>query len=847
MEPSAKAITKTLARADRFKQEGQFDRAITVYLKAIKLDLNNHLAYHAVGQCLVKQGKLTEAAGFFRHALEIAPDYVWSYHCLGQVYYWQGKISEAIDLARRATQLNPQIAALQHQLGLALAKQGDVVEAIAAYRRASELDNNAIEVYFSWAEALEKQKQFDRAGEIYQNILSRQPHNLTAITKQAAIYRRQGERERAIASYVKLIVQQTPQNNQIYLDFAELLLQTHSQPLGFYRQTTQSQPQTPGINLGIAKLCVAQGDLKAAINCYQQAINSQPNLPFWVYQSLARLLKLEKKDDEAVLVLRQVPQSPNAKIYHEIWQDLNQIKLPERDYFQSFPLEEVEQYFAQTSNYKTIRLASITSTERQFLQDANLNLAYLEANRAWLITAKGIEIAHNPEKSQDELADAGDLRTKFQQTLVDDGCIYAVCPSTGKILASNRSLPCGARGLALINCCYRFIGTEVFYLITGSLWSERCCLYFPRLELIIELYNLRTPEYPETETIDALKAYSVVNAKQLKTYLQQQQPSAKVVVVGDIDNIAHHLWNEISGIENLIATQSLSKIDRFLVVSSEFFGNLDELFPIPGEKIVRLKREEVAAGIFQNNYLAFRLGNLTIQQKSINRIEKLAAAKSPSQLHATIDTAKQCFPLLWITIRLGNRTWVNQIEGTTEIINALAGDFPQLGIVFDGFNTADNRGKSLTSEAEKAIIARETETVKEIQGLISPELPIYNTIGCSMWESVLWSRAIDLYLAPWGAGLTKVAAMANKPGVIHTNKTVLNLVFSKKYWWAIGNRHKADVPMFIPESAIFEVTDNVKRMGVWDRRTTLNNYNCDWQIMYQELLQLINNIPHRPQ
>jgi tetratricopeptide (TPR) repeat protein len=844
MELSAGAITKTLARADRFKQEGQFDRAITIYLKAIKLDLNNHLAYHGVGQCLVKQRKLTEAAGFFRHALEIAPDYVWSYHCLGQIYYWQGKISEAIDLARRATQLNPEIAGLHHQLGLALAQKGESSEAISAYQRAITLDNNSIEVYFSWAEALEKQKQFDRAGEIYQNILSRQPHNLTAITKQAEIYRRQGEKERAISSYVELISRQPPQNNQIYLDFADILLQAHLQPLEFYRQTTQSQPQTSGVNLGMAKLCVAQGDLKTAINCYQQAIDSQANLPFWVYQSLARLLKLENRGEEAVLILRQAPKSHNALTYQQIWQDLNQIELPELYYSQQFPLEEVEQYFAQTSNYKTIRLARITDAERQFLEDANLNLAYLEVNRAWLITAEGIEIAHTTT-GNDELADAGDLRTKFQQTLVDDGCIYAVCPSTGKILTSNRSLPCGDKGLALINCCYRFIGTEVFYLITGSLWSERCCLYFPRLELIVELYNLRTPEYPETETIDTLKAYSVVNAKQLRNYLQQQQPSAKVVVVGDIDNIAHHLWNEISGIENLIATQSLSKIDRFLVVGSEFFGKLDELFPIPGEKIIRLKREEVAAGIFKNNYLAFRLGNLSIQQNSINRIEKLAAAKSTSQLHATIDTAKQCFPLLWITIRLGNRTWVNQIKGTAEIINALARDFPQLGIVFDGFNTADTRGKSLTSEAEEGIIARETETVQEIQALIDRELPIYNTIGRSMMESVLWSREVDLYLAPWGAGLTKVAAMANKPGVIHTNKTVLNLVFSKKYWWAISNRHKADVPVFIPESAIFEVTDNVKRMGVWDRRTTLNNYNCDWQIMYQELLQLINKIPRR--
>jgi tetratricopeptide (TPR) repeat protein len=846
MEPTAGEITKTLARADRFKQEGQFDRAITIYLKAIKLDFKNHPAYHAVGQCLVKQGKLTEAAGFFRHALEIAPDYVWSCHCLGQVYYWQGKIAEAIELARLATQLNPQIASIQHQLGLALAKQGDLEEAIAAYQKAIELDDNSIEVYFSWAEALEKQKQFDRAGEIYQNIVNRQPHNLTAISKQTEIYRRQGDTESAISGYVRLISGQTAPNNQIYLNFADLLLQTHPQPLEFYSQTTQSQHQTPEVNLGMAKLCVAQGDLKTAINCYQQAINSQTNLPFWVYQSLARLLKLENRGDEAVLILRQAPQSPNAAIYRQIWQDLNQIELPKRDYAQQFPLEEVEQYFAQISNYKTIRLASITAIDRQFLEDANLNLAYLEANRAWLITAQGIEIAHNTA-GKDELADAGDLRTEFQQTLVDDGCIYAVCPSTGKILASNRSLPCGARGLALINCCYRFGGTEVFYLITGSLWSERCCLYFPRLELIIELYNLRTPEYPETETIDALKAYSVVNAKQLTAYLQQQQPSAKVVVVGDIDNIAHHLWNEISGIENLIATDSLSKIDRFLVVNSEFFGNLDELFPIPAEKITRLKREEVAAGIFQNNYLAFRLGNLSIQQNSVDRIERLAADKCPSQLHQTITTARQCFPLLWITIRLGNRTWVNQVEGTAEIINALARDFPQLGIVFDGFNTADTRGKSLTSEAEKGIIARETETVKEIQSLITPELKIYNTIGRSMMESVLWSKEIDLYLAPWGAGLTKVAAMANKPGVIHTNKTVLNLVFSKKYWWAVGNQDKADVPVFIPESAIFEVSDNVKRMGVWDRRTTLNNYNCDWQIMYQELLQLINKIPHRPQ
>lgn len=57
----------------------------------------------------------------------------------------------------------------------------------------------------------------------------------------------------------------------------------------------------------------------------------------------------------------------------------------------------------------------------------------------------------------------------YQQSLVETGYIYTICPFSGKVLRSNQSFvinhaehPAKQRGHDLQGFCYRFLGKEIF-------------------------------------------------------------------------------------------------------------------------------------------------------------------------------------------------------------------------------------------------------------------------------------------------------------------------------------------------------------------------------------------------
>jgi hypothetical protein len=114
-------------------------------------------------------------------------------------------------------------------------------------------------------------------------------------------------------------------------------------------------------------------------------------------------------------------------------------------------------------------------------------------------------------------------KTNFQFSMIEDGYIYAVCPSTGEILASNRSLV-PREGDSIF---YRFVGREVFYLVTGrpETGFAKLCLYFPRTELIVVLSKL---PLDREQTFNKFKSNIVNNWQKNESYLLSENDQKKL-------------------------------------------------------------------------------------------------------------------------------------------------------------------------------------------------------------------------------------------------------------------------------------------------------------------------------
>ena len=527
--------------------------------------------------------------------------------------------------------------------------------------------------------------------------------------------------------------------------------------------------------------------------------------------------------------------SQNQEKYSKIWKLLNQINCPsinEEIFSDSQKIEpsKVKQYFTKNSQYKTIKLDSLSKEDKQTIDTLQLSLNYLELNLTAVITKEG---TFSEEPNHVEQIDLPSRvaevfqKTKFQLSILEEHYIYAICPSTGKLLKSNRSF---AIGDAVF---YRFVGNEVFYLVVdiASLGYPKSYLYFPKTELIIISVF---PGRDRKTDIDQLKTYVVTNWKSVNAYLLNRNQPEKVALI-QRSHFAHHLWNELSGIYKLHDSNLLGNIDRFLVLA-EPFGKFDKIFSeISLEKIRRIKREALFKESLEKNYFLIKFGLNYIKENLADRIYTMSFNQCSSAFIAEVEEAKKKhFPLLWVTIRLGDRTWVSQTEGIANILRKMAESFPNLGVVIDGFSLP--YGYSYNSKIEK-IIKNETDIVRQIKSLLPTGIKVYDIVGCMIYEAIVWAYAIDLYLAHKGTLQHKVGWTANKPGIVHSNKkaTTAPIQWNPALW----ARENSLAPILIPEHYITDVTEIVNKNR---NAKDLNNYDCSWEVIYEEVFKLASSI-----
>ncbi|MGB3510484.1 MAG: tetratricopeptide repeat protein [Microcoleaceae cyanobacterium] len=678
--------------------------------------------------------------------------------------------------------------------GNQLRKEGKLNQAIDQYQRVLQINQDSIQALSHLAAIHESQKHFDQAFKYRHRIAQLLPKNANAQANLASLMIKQGKVEEAIATYQKAI--------------------TLSSPPEFAYQ-------------GLGNALEKNGQLEEAIANYQKVIDLNPNLPFHVYMRLAGMLKRQGREKEAKNLIKSAPMPNNGDIYLRIWNGLNQISLESLDeeskYFVAkIDRQTVYQYFEQTSDYKVINLTSLSQEDKQFIENVGLSLTYLET----YFKLNGYRyngIIRSRMYKQD-----------FQIRMVEQGSISVLCPVTGKIIHSNRSLFLGTKYGYYNFGSYRFVGDEVFYLICSGVLGEGNSLYFPNHELVIHLSALGD-YHPNSERINAWKAQLVTNWEKVKSYITITGVPKIATFIAN-PQLGHHLLNELSGLLKLYEAGDLGNIDKFFIISNpkngtEFYGRINDIFPeINSDKIERIDDSQLIEDkILTDNYFIIKLGDNFVTENLVKRIYKISSKKcSPDFLAKTKEAEEKHFPLFWVNIRSHNRSWASQIQGTANLIKSLWKDFPNIGVVIDGFSLPDS-WENIDSSRWKAALKEEKEIAKDIQSLLPPEIRVYDIVGCPLHENIIWACAIDLYLAHEGTTQNKVGWIGNKPGVVHGASDILMRKFPEKF------RENGIKPVFISKEHI------VKIEGI-DSELGKGSYDCEPKIIYEEILKLAMSI-----
>jgi len=204
---STPAATPTLSAEDHVDQgmeyhgQGELDKAIAEYEKAIELEPNDADAHRNLGTAYGEQGKWEESAAAYERAIEIDPDFGEAYGDLAAAYFRLGRIPEALETGEKAIELAPDYATAHNNLGIIYKEQGEYDLAIAEYEKAIELDPSDPKPHNNLGVVYKEQGEYDLAIAEYEKAIELDPSDPKPHNNLGNVYKQQGEFDLAIAEY----------------------------------------------------------------------------------------------------------------------------------------------------------------------------------------------------------------------------------------------------------------------------------------------------------------------------------------------------------------------------------------------------------------------------------------------------------------------------------------------------------------------------------------------------------------------------------------------------------------------------------------------------------------------
>jgi len=813
-----------LIRGNQLLRSGKLEDAVSAYQGAIAHNPSFHWSHYKLGEALEKLGRWEEAATAYWRLVELCPRGEY-YQQLGELLVKQEKWDEAITVYRQAIEINPESYLYYHQLGEVIYNR--VIqnpESFFVDYNIAELPHKDYQLFDPELPELcfLNDEQFFQVtshlddetylSEVYRVYLRREPDDLE---KENGINWLRAGHNRLLG--LMTTRQELPELQSLLRH--SLLSVCLQESINAYRKATELNYNHYKSHYRIAEILTKQGKSKEAVTlCYDLSLH----------------LAEQGSLNEALEFFRFLPENsqPSLGLLCEyVWNDLNNIN----PFNKSSPYNEVKirqddaviRHFRKKSNYKTIDINALTEEDKDFLRKLGLSITNLEIISKDNIFLEEIYINHF-SSAKTELtrkvarhaqyhADEYQTSMYLQQSIVETGYLYSVCPISGRVLRSNQSF------FVRPSFFYRFVGDEIFYLLVGDWYNARYGVYFPRWDLIIRFFPA---EYIGYDTINIFKAYSVINWETFKSYISTPKKQVAAIIGDLMNNLTHYLW-EVAGFQYIDDNHLLDKIDKVLVGPYDFF-NISDLFPEIAKNQIEVFDSSINLyeSIIENNYCAVRLVECFIQEKLAERIYQASLKKCSQLFLEEVEKSTQNFPVLWITIR-SRRIWTSQIEGIANIINNLYVDFPNLSIIFDGWSRTEKG-----SEEEESRIATEMDIMEKIIAMIPPEINTYNAIGRMTYEKAVWVHVIDLYISPIGAGLCFTVWLVNKPGVAHGHTTFTAIETQHSYYYNC-RENATERPVLLP---LEKITDEDN--SVWFTR----NYDSDWNGIYDEVVKIINGL-----
>jgi tetratricopeptide (TPR) repeat protein len=380
-------------------------------------------------------------------------------------------------------------------------------------------------------------------------------------------------------------------------------------------------------------------------------------------------------------------------------------------------------------------------------------------------------IAGDPAVSPAIPEAASSTRMKSVVYGVEKGRKFFICPFTGQVESTEICIG--------IEAYYRAFGGEYCLILESDNMftpTSTPIYVFPEHRLVIHATTLEDPSLCSYVAHFFAQCFG---CRDLVPAAISDAPSGRAIAVSDFVNphFGHQLLNVLSGWEVFLQSEAAQKVDHLMAFrDNDLFGHVFDLY---GDRLparaIRLAPEselEAARYILSNRLLCFFVKHDFIRESLCNRIvEQSRRSLEPARLAAIDGLRRAAAPLVMISLRLDNRMWLTQREGLVGLMDFLAARFPGIAFVVDGLN----RSRQIKASTHAYMsLDDEAALARVLCGKVDDDVAVYDSIGCSIAESIVLCDRIDFFVAPVGSGMAKFKWVTNKPGVAYSNRKCID-------------------------------------------------------------------------
>ncbi|MCX5660976.1 MAG: tetratricopeptide repeat protein [Planctomycetota bacterium] len=273
---AALAVLALLA-AITFRQSALWRDSLTLFEHAIAVTPPHYLTQSHLAIALEDRGRLDEAIGHYKQALEIRPDFVDGYVNLGLVLARQGKGDDAIECFRKAVELGPGQADVQTSLGVALLERGDVDEALEHLLAAARIAPDHVEAQRALGKLYAHRHADLEASSAYLRVLAHEPEDLDAHRGLAMLSARQGRPSEAIP-HLQAVIRRDSHDAVAHanLGAAHLQLGRIGEAVAEFRLALTIDPNQFGALINLSRIAGDRGQFKEALAWARKAVEVRP-------------------------------------------------------------------------------------------------------------------------------------------------------------------------------------------------------------------------------------------------------------------------------------------------------------------------------------------------------------------------------------------------------------------------------------------------------------------------------------------------------------------------------------------------------------------------------------------